>query len=559
MKVRLESNSNPAFLKSALAVECDSLIVEEGGYGLLEPNIIDTHSSLYLEEFDVLVLALSIEYLENLPIFKKPYACNMEAEYKNITNVVNHLLDLVKTFRQYRPNIPVCLFSFPYQTNTAYNFLETNSEEMSLNRYIASVNNQLISSVIGLPGTYVFDINHVVISHGYMNVFDHRMGYLAKSPYSNAGVKYIAKELISFIKRIFEPSKKVLILDLDNTLWGGVVGEDGIDEIILSSDGAGKAYQDFQRSIKNLADRGVLLALCSKNNEQDVIDVFEKHPDMLLQWDDFIVKAINWEDKAKNIKAISEQLNVGIDSMVFLDDNPTERMWVRTALPEMDAPDLPIDPSGFVAFLYSLDEFKLMSLTQEDFDKTISYKAELSRNEVKESGITYNDYLDTLELYCTVENTGESDIKRVAQLLAKTNQFNFTGKRYKENEVMTMLHDQDYHVSSLRVKDRFGNYGLVGLVILLKEGDKAIIDTFILSCRVLGKRVEDFLLANLCQYSLKQWGCTVIEGLYKPSNKNNQLKDFYIKNGFDFIADINGTLHYINHDPVIEFPMHIRT
>ena len=297
MKVRLESNFNSIFLKKALSQKDKISLVDDGGFGLVTSNIFNKESSLYVNEYDVIIIILDTSFLVELEVFNDPFSCNIDKEYKKIESVVNDMLILADTYHQIKSNVPICLVSFPNQVNTPFNYLETNTKNWSINNLINDLNHELAKNISSNANTYLFDINNVILNYGYKTLFDNRMHYLAKSPFSSEGVNHIASEIESFLNIIINAPKKVLVLDLDNTLWGGVIGEEGLMGIELSSDGYGKAFYDFQKEILNLKKRGVLLALCSKNNENDAKEVFDEHPDMVLSWEDFIVKKINWNDK----------------------------------------------------------------------------------------------------------------------------------------------------------------------------------------------------------------------------------------------------------------------
>ena len=558
MKVRLESNFNSIFLKKALSQKDKISLVDDGGFGLVTSNIFNKESSLYANEYDVIIIMLDTSFLVELEVFNDPFSCNIDKEHKKIESVVNDILILVDTYHQTKPNVPICLFSFPNQVNTPFNYLETNTKNWSTNKLINDLNHELAKNISSNANTYLFDINNVILNYGYKTLFDNRMHYLAKSPFSSEGVNHFASEIESFLSIMINAPKKVLVLDLDNTLWGGVIGEEGLMGIELSSDGYGKAFYDFQKEILNLKKRGILLALCSKNNENDAKEVFDEHPDMVLSWEDFIVKKINWNDKASNIKEIAAELNLGIDSIVFIDDNPAERQWVKSKLPEVFVADFPDEAADLMSFLLSLRVFNTFFITEDDFSKTQKYQTENLRKELKEKSLTYEDFLISMEIRCSVKEVDEAEIKRVTQLLGKTNQFNFTTKRYSENAVNEFMNRPDSSVFSLRVTDKFGDYGLVGVAILLRDVDKVVLDTFLLSCRVLGKKVEEFFLAYLSDYAFNEWESNEIEIEYQTTGKNTQVEDFLEDKKCKFVGENHGVKIYKLENNKIHFPNHIK-
>ena len=322
--------------------------------------------------------------------------------------------------------------------------------------------------------------------------------------------------------------KKCLVLDLDNTLWGGVLGEDGIAGIRIDGDYPGKAFRYWQEAIRELAHAGVILALCSKNNEADVKELFAAR-EMPLKWEDFACMRINWSDKAANIRSIAEDLNIGLDSMVFVDDNPAERELIRQQLPMVAVPEWPAMPYLLPAFYDRLvkDYFAVYALTDEDLKKTEQYRQNAGRAQAQAAFTDMDDFLRSLEMELTISPATEVTLPRIAQMTQKTNQFNLTTHRYTVDDIQRML-DHGARIWTLAVKDRFGDNGITGLIIVT---DCGAVDTMLLSCRVLGKGIEhEFLKYVLGQ--LKASGLEEVHALYIPTEKNRQVQDFYDKNGF---------------------------
>ena len=336
--------------------------------------------------------------------------------------------------------------------------------------------------------------------------------------------------------------KKCLVLDLDNTLWGGILGEDGIDGIKIGGDYPGKAFLYFQEALLELSKNGVILAVCSKNNEQDVLELWEKNPYIVLKKEHFAAYRINWQDKAKNIKELSEELNLGLDSFVFIDDNPTERELIRQMLPMVAVPDFPKQPYDILLFFNSLveDYFKVYAITDEDKVKTEQYKANASRVQAQRSFADFDSFLESLDIQMTIETANEFNIQRIAQMTQKTNQFNLTTKRYTDADVKTML-SQGWKVYCLSVSDRFGDSGITGCIMVNVNE----IDTFLLSCRILGKGIEYAFMKKMLEI-LKSEGIGNLKAKYIPTAKNAQVKDFYDKCGFRCISESeNGIKEYV--------------
>lgn len=319
--------------------------------------------------------------------------------------------------------------------------------------------------------------------------------------------------------------KKCLVLDLDNTLWGGVLGEDGIDGIQVDGDYPGKAYHYWQEGIKEIERKGVILAICSKNNQTDVEALFAAR-EMSLSLKDFACTRINWNDKATNIREIAQELNIGLDSMVFVDDNPTERELIRQQLPMISVPEWPAQPYELPMFYAQLvnDYFSVYTLTDEDKKKTEQYRQNANRAQAQAQFADMEDYLRSLEMQLTIREATEVTIPRIAQMTQKTNQFNLTTKRYTEDDIRSLL-AKGAKIWTLAVEDRFGDNGITGLMILIPESGWSI-DTLLMSCRVLGKGIEEaFFKTVISRYE------GALTAQYIPTAKNEQVADFYDRMG----------------------------
>jgi FkbH-like protein len=326
--------------------------------------------------------------------------------------------------------------------------------------------------------------------------------------------------------------KKCLVLDLDNTLWGGVLGEDGVDGIQLGGDYPGKAYSYWQRSLLQLAHRGVILAVCSKNNEADVLEAWEKNPAMVLKREHFSAVRINWQDKATNMRELASELNIGLDSMVFLDDNPAERELIKQMFPEVEVPDFPDKPYRLMPFFKELVEryFRIYTVTDEDRQKTEQYRANALRNAEQSRFADLDTYLYSLDMSLDVIPADEHNLPRIAQMTQKTNQFNLTTKRYSESDVQQRL-DTGWRIYCMSVSDRFGDNGITGTIFLKPVDDKTVnIDTLLLSCRILGKGIEEAFFKTVLNL-LRLDGYRMVTALYLPTSKNGQTADFFDRMG----------------------------
>lgn len=322
--------------------------------------------------------------------------------------------------------------------------------------------------------------------------------------------------------------RKCLVLDLDNTLWGGILGEDGVEGIKIGGGYPGNVYQMFQEIILEMKKMGVLLVVCSKNNEYEVWDAFEKNSNIVLNRNDFAAWRINWIDKATNIRQLQKDLNIGFDSMVFIDDNPVERDLVKQQLPDVIVPDFPSQPYELISFAKSLIDnyFKVYSVTKEDLEKTKQYKENALREQVKASYSDLGDYIRSLEIKIRIEEMDDISVQRVSQMTQKTNQFNLTTKRYSESEVR-MKKGEGWHIYTLSVSDKYGDYGMTGCMMI--KGNE--IDEFLLSCRILGKEIETAFAKSVLKI-LKGNGVRLVKATFVPTLKNAQVENFYDKLGF---------------------------
>lgn len=327
--------------------------------------------------------------------------------------------------------------------------------------------------------------------------------------------------------------KKCIVLDLDNTLWGGVLGEDGISGIKIGGDYPGKAFAFFQKSLLELSKVGVILTVCSKNNEADVLEAWEKNPFMVLKKEHFAAYRINWTDKATNIRELATELNIGLDSFVFVDDNPTERELIKQMLPMVSVPEFPTQPYDLPLFFKKMvnEYFKVYSITDEDKKKTDQYKANAARSQAQQAFTDFGAFLESLDIQITIESANEYNIPRIAQMTQKTNQFNLTTKRYTDADVKGFLAD-GWKIWCISVADKFGDNGITGVIMI--NGNT--IDTLLLSCRILGKGIEMAFVKKILSM-LKDEGFEKVKAAYLPTLKNSQVTDFYDRSGFSCIAD----------------------
>jgi FkbH-like protein len=394
---------------------------------------------------------------------------------------------------------------------------------------VRQMNLAMVDEMRPIDGVHIFDIDHLFAQLGLRDCYDERGGRNGDAPLSQAALRVLADAQARHIRALKGPVAKVVVVDCDNTLWGGVIGEDGMAGIALGETGEGRKFRDFQQNLLDLRRRGAVLALCTKNEEADVLEVFRNHPESVLQESDFAARRINWDDKAENIASIAKELGLGLEHMVFIDDNPVECEWVKVRLPAVRVIQWPGD-LGDGSF-EDLALFDSLVVTDEDRARTEMYQAESMRRTARDEVANLDDYLRSLNMEVSVGLARPEHLARLAQLTQRTNQFNLTTRRYDVGAMQEMLDDPRTRVVWLSLRDRFGTNGVVGCGIVRRAGDAAVIDTFLLSCRVLGRQVESVLVNQLAQHA-RSMGATVLAGEYIPSQRNAQVGDLYERLGF---------------------------
>ena len=394
--------------------------------------------------------------------------------------------------------------------------------------------------------TFLIDLDALQTALGRSTFADPKLYYVAKMPISLAALPAAAKLVVDVVRSLQGTVKKCLVLDLDNTLWGGVIGDDGLSGIQIGELGTGHAFSDFQKWLKELKNRGILLTVCSKNNEDTAKEPFEKHPEMVLRLEDFSMFVANWEDKARNIRTIQQALNIGMDSMVFLDDNPFERELVRTMIPEITVPELPEDPALYLQYLRGLDLFETASYSREDAGRTEQYREKAQRAAFEAAFQSYDDYLEALQMRASAAAFDPFHYPRIAQLTQRSNQFNLRTVRYTEAEIEALAQDDSRIGLYFTLKDKFGDHGLISVVVLEKQPeDTLFISEWLMSCRVLKRGMEEFIVDKILSVAAQQ-GFRRVVGEYIPTPKNAMVKDLYEQLGFArlengrFQAEVSG-------------------
>ena len=405
-------------------------------------------------------------------------------------------------------------------------------------RFISLVNQALADRAP--PGVTIHDVDRLAAESGRWEWGDERFFYQAKLPCSPEQLVDYSHSLAALLLAQLGAGRKCLVLDLDNTLWGGVIGDDGLGGIRLGQgEPESEAFVAFQSYVKSLADRGIMLAVCSKNDEKIAREVFEKHPEMVLRLEDISCFVANWDDKPANLARIAERLNIGLNSLVFFDDNPAERSIVRRLQPEVAVPEVPDDPAYRIRALDQHRYFEALAISREDLKRKDFYRANSERQALESSAESLDDFLKSLEMRARIDPVGALNVERTVQLINRSNQFNLTTKRYTNADVLEFAADPNWITRTVSLKDRFGDNGLISVLFARVDADALVIDTWLMSCRVLKRGVEAMLL-NYVFAAANKRGLSRIVGNYIPTAKNALVREHYQTLGFTRIGGETG-------------------
>ncbi len=507
-----------------------------GGYNLIDQEILNYSSDLYRFNPDFLMIAARAE--ERCPrLINDLIIMGKEEVQREIESNLNQTEKLIQEFRAHSA-AKVILHNYEIPEFLAYGIFDIHSETSQKQAFL-STNDGLLKIAKKLNDVFILDYEHLTARYGKKHWFNEKLWYTARAPISNEGLEALANEYLKFIIATTGKTKKCIVVDLDNTLWGGIVGEIGWNEIQIGQTHPGNAYLDFQRELLKLYQKGIVLAINSKNNEADVMEVFEKREEMVLKKHHFACMKINWENKAKNMAEIAQELNLGIDSFVFFDDNPAERELIRQQCPEVLTVELPDNPQLYARVLKALPDFEKVAFTEEDLTRGRLYYEDLQRKQEQKQSTSMENFFYSLGMEATICKNEKSAIARLTDLTQKTNQFNLTTIRYSKEEISKLIDAKDSRVYSLRVTDKFGDLGLVGEIIIRENKDTWEIDTFLLSCRVMGRFLEVAFLAHVID-DARKGGIKSIIGRYVPTKKNLPVAQIYKELGFQKSAEENG-------------------
>ena len=503
--------------------------IHHGGFGQFEQALLgDAWRSPEGKATEALVVMMRLEDLQPDVGFRV-YADGPDEAWDALcANVLTRIESTLSIFRD-RSNGPAFVASFSMPDNRIGPIFDANLPG-SLTYKLQALNHSLLERVTKRATCHVWDYAGLVSAAGSARWTDPRLWALSRTPVSSANQPVLARHLTRTLRGALRPAAKCLVLDLDNTLWGGVIGDDGVSGIHLGDDHPGRAFKELQRAALGLRDRGILLAICSKNDPAVVHDALANHPEMLVKLKDFAATRINWSPKSQNLREIAKELNIGLDSLVFFDDNPVERAEVMEGAPEVRVIDVPVDPALYVRALCDVAAFDAPSLTAEDRLRAQSYQAQIERRESEAQAGSLDEFLPSLQMEVEIGSWNAMTAQRIAQLVIKTNQFNTTTRRVSEAE-LAALHEGGLGVYWLRLADRYGDMGLIAVAVLTKEGTDAVVHSFVLSCRAANRAMEQTLVAHLATKA-RDGGCTRLIGEFIPSAKNTPVVDMFPKLGF---------------------------
>lgn len=517
------------------------LQVWEADYNQIENQVFDPGSELYKNKPEVVIIFKSSQKLLN-----KYNKLHNEQRKLLASNEVSSVDQLYSALKQ-ELNCKVIFYNYTEIDDSVFgNF--ANKTSFSFLFQIRKLNLELMNYAATHPDFNLCDLSMVQNLEGRKKFFQPSVYINTEMVLSIDVLPKVAAKTLDIINAINGKIKKCVILDLDNTLWGGTIGDDGIENIQLGHLGIGKAFTEFQYWLKKLSTRGIILAVCSKNNEPTAKEPFEKHPDMVLRLDDMAVFVANWENKADNIRQIQQVLNIGFDAMVFIDDSPFERNMVRENIPGICVPEMPEDPAEYLEYLYSLNLFETASYSGEDANRTALYQVESKRITARQSFANEDDYLKSLNMVSVVEPFNKFNIPRVAQLSQRSNQFNLRTVRYTDADAESLSGSDQHLTFAFTLEDNFGDNGLICAAVLKAEdGHSLFFENWFMSCRVLKRGMEHFVLNTIAGFAAEK-GYTKLIGEYVPTPKNEIVKDHFLNLGFEKNENywVFDTLNYKN-------------
>jgi FkbH-like protein len=503
--------------------------VKAGGFNAYAQELLDSASWLYAAEQDAVILAVQTQ--DVAPVLWEGFAdCTAAEVHATVERVLEDFRSWIRAFRS-RSRACLVIHGLEAPTIASRGILDGQSAYGQVEA-IREVNRGLVRTAAEFRGVHVLDYDALVSAHGKARWRDEQRWATVKLPMRPEGVAALAAEWVRYLCPIAGRTAKVLAVDLDNTIWGGVAGEDGVDGLACSMEYPGIAWRNVQRALLDLKQRGILLAICSKNHREDAAAVFGAHPGMLLTMADFASERINWQDKPSNLREIAAELNVGLESIAFVDDSAAERERVRRELPEVAVLELPADPMGLAPAIRLCPMFERLALSEEDTQRNRYYSEQHERATALGGAASVEDFYRSLAQEVEIAPVDSRSLTRAAQLTQKTNQFNLTARRFTEQQLADFAKAPGCEAYTVRVRDRFGDNGLVGVMLTRTEDGACHVDTFLLSCRVISRTVETAMLSFLTSEA-RDRGLAVLEGYFLPTARNGPAADLFRRHGFE--------------------------
>jgi FkbH-like protein len=506
------------------------LTTYESEYDTVHQTVLDEQSALYSFGPDFVVFLTAVQQLRPTLL-----STDQQDRVHAADRAAEQLVALVHRVSQI-PGVTVVMNEFVVPYERAWGNYSARVDG-SLTSVVRRINQRVRDFAGDTANVYTVDCDHIASWLGKRAWFDERLWFYSKSFCHPEALPHVAGQAIDVFRAVKGRGLKCVALDLDNVLWGGIVGDDGIDGIRLGDLGEGEAYVAFQLWLRELRARGIILAVCSKNDEEKAWGPFRHHPEMVLEESDISCFIANWRNKAENLREIARRLNLGLDSIAFLDDSAFERNLVRELAPEACVPELPSDPADFVPYLESLNLFETAQFSDEDRQRASFYRGNVLREDEQQRFTTVEEYLVSLETNATFERFDDYHLPRIAQLVQRTNQFNLTTIRHTAEELRQFAEDPAYFPFYVTLSDRFGDNGLISVVIGKREGTQLDIVSWLMSCRVIARRVEEFALDQVVEMA-REAGISRLRGQYVPTQKNGIVSNLYEKLGFRLIEEL---------------------
>ena len=517
--------------EETIQVQCNdekiNCLTYNSPYNQFTQEILNDNSNLYKFKPDITFLLI-----DNRVILEDSfYFSNINSKNKKYTDEkINEIQNLIQVFTQ-KSQSKIVMANFVIPTYTSLGIYESKIE-YGIKEIILNLNKKLKQLSRNIDSLYIYDFNSFVTKFGEKNILDYKKMNYGDIKINFDIIPHLIYDFLGYVKPIQGLNKKCLVLDLDNTLWGNIIGEDGFEGIKMGPYPEGRSFVEFQKVIKSLSENGIILAINSKNNQNETMKVINEHPHMILREKDFSCIKINWNDKISNMKEIAKELNIGLDRIVFFDDDPINRELLRMSLPEVNTIELPKDPSIYAQILRDLNDFNTLKITNDDVQRKTMYKQEQNRQKLQSSTENLNEYLKKLDIKIKIKLDDKLSVARISQLILKTNQFNLTTKRYQEEEIREFVKDETMIVGCSEVEDKFGENGITNVFIIKTKPNEWIIDTFLLSCRIMGRGIEEGIIGKILEIA-KNKGIEKIIATFIPTEKNKPAENFLKNYGFE--------------------------